>query len=94
MDTPPAVLYADYESTSIRLQNALSELAQARAAQLEAKIATWFNTPADTLKQRDMQADQAAGNFTRDIFVMQGECDALRERLSLIDHVIAFRNLP
>lgn len=92
MDTPLPVLHADYETTSVSLQNTLVELAEANCRVFETRIAAWFNTDADTAKARDLQADYATQLQRRDVFIMQAHVDALRERLSLIDHIIAFRS--
>jgi hypothetical protein len=81
-------LLAEYEATTDRLTLHLGELAQARANELDVRLETWFTTPAETAKHRDLVADSAARHHKRDVFVMQAHVDADRARIALLDHLI------
>lgn len=72
-----AELVAALDETVVALQHAYLNRARVQSAELETKTAAWFAGPADTIAARDRSATQAAMNFSKDLFLHEGEIRSL-----------------
>lgn len=68
---------------------AVSNRAQTSSAELNARVTAFFNTPSDTVSERDRHAQRAALTFSSERIILEGEVESLRAHLAHLELLIA-----